>query len=305
MMFYSIKVFIYKIVPSWVYYKVAFFIKKRRLKKFNKIVCSENNSVSIFNLLKNKKNNSKVFIFGSGSSINELSFKNYEEINDNCSIGINNWAFHNFVTNYYMIELGVDEKHNERFRLRILSLLKNKLKKPVFLIYVSYQNIIDPIKLKNWMKEMDPKRVFLYDYIRPDTFKKNFKTQFLKTLKLLSEKNKVSNVLTLGLGASLERAISLTILLNYSKIILLGVDLRNTKVFWSNKDSNFKDIHSGQKSFGFHKTALQKINGLPVQRSIKILDELAREQFNSRILISTKKSLLSSKLQKYKWQKYD
>ena len=58
---------------------------------------------------------------------------------------------------------------------------------------------------------MDPNRVFLYEYLRPDIFKKNISNQFLKTLKFLSKNINKSNVLTLGIGA-LERAISLCIL---------------------------------------------------------------------------------------------
>ena len=62
----------------------------------------------IFNFLKTE-NRKKIFIFGSGSSINELSDINYKEINQNFSIGLNNWVFHDFKTDLYLIELGPDE----------------------------------------------------------------------------------------------------------------------------------------------------------------------------------------------------
>lgn len=197
-----------------------------------------------------------------------------------------------------MIELTDDDDLNERFRLRILHLLKNKFKKPFFLIHRGRYN---PTKIKNWIKGMDLKRVIFYEYLRPDTFKKNIKCQFKKTLEIVSKKNKKTNVLTLGVGATLERAISLTLLLGYSKIIILGIDLKNSNVFWSYDDLNFKGIKSGQKAQGFHLTATN-INGrLPVQNSILIFDNLARKFYNSKILIATKKSLLSSKLEKFIW----
>ena len=198
-----------------------------------------------------------------------------------------------------MIELTSDDMLNEKFRLQILSLLKNKLKKPFFFVHKGRSN---PIKIQNWMRGMNSKRVFLYEYLRPDIFKKNLKREFATTLKFLLKKNKKYNVLTLGVGATLERAISLMLLLNYSKIIILGIDLKNTKVFWSNKDINFQGIESGQEAHGFHLTATNLLGRLPVQKSILILDELARKQYNSRILIATDKSLLSSKLEKYNWQ---
>lgn len=107
--------------------------------------------------------------------------------------------------------------------------------------------------------------------------------------------------MTLGAGATLERAISLTLLLEYSEIIILGIDLKNTKVFWSDNDTNFRGIKSGQEPQGFHLTATNLNGRLPLQNSIIIFDELARKLYNSKILISTKKSLLSSKLEKFIW----
>ena len=150
------------------------------------------------------------------------------------------------------------------------------------------------------MNGMDPNRVFFYEYLRPDIYKKNLSDQFLNTLEFLLKSIKNSNVLTLGIGASLERAISLCILLGYPKIILLGVDLINTRVFWSNKDVNYKNIKNDQKTYGPHKTATDTLGRVPVQKSVLILDKIARQHFGSRILISTNKSLLSSKLEKYK-----
>ena len=294
-----IKILIYKIIPSWLYYQIALFIKKKRLKKANKNFRNKNNSKPIFDFLKKKKNNEKVFIFGSGSTIKELTLSNFDEIDSCYSIGINKWIFHNFIPNCYMIELTDDDILNAKFRVRTLALLKNKSKSPIFLIYRG--RLSDPIKLQKWMRGMNSKRVFLYEYLRPDIFKKNIKSEFVKSLKLL-KKNIKSNVLTLGVGATIERAISLTLLLGYSKLTILGVDLKNTRYFWNDEDSNFKDIRHGQKNYGYHITAIKNFGRLPVQESILILDKIAREYYDSRILISTNKSLLSSKLEKYKWQ---
>lgn len=298
-MFNLIKFSIYKIIPSWLYYQISFFVKKRRLKKANKIYFNKNNSILIFDILK-KRNNEKVFILGSGSSINDLTNENFKEIKRNCSIGINKWIFHKFISDYYMIELTDDDIRNNSIRLRILSILKNKLKTPIFLIYSLGTNSVN---MKKWIKDMDPDRVFLYEFLRPDIFKNKIKSEFINLLNFLSKKNKKSNIITLGLGGSIVRAISLSLLIGFSKIIILGVDLKNTKYFWDTKKTGLKNIKSGQKNYGKHLTAKKRFGGIPVQRSIIILDKIARQFYNSCILISTNKSLLSSKLKKYKWQK--
>ena len=99
-----------------------------------------------------------------------------------------------------MIELTLDDTLNEKFRLQILFLLNNKLKNPIFLVHKGRSN---PLKMRNWMRGMNSKRVFLYEYLRPDIFKNNIKSEFEKTLKFILKKNKKSNVLTLGIGATL------------------------------------------------------------------------------------------------------
>ena len=43
-----------------------------------------------------------------------ISDINYKEINQNFSIGLNNWVFHDFKTDLYLIELGPDESYNEK-----------------------------------------------------------------------------------------------------------------------------------------------------------------------------------------------
>lgn len=293
------KFLIYTIIPSWLYYQLAFFIKKRRLKRTNINFPNKKNFESIFNIMRKKKINEKVFIFGSGSSIKELTIKNFDEINKYFSIGINKWIFHDFITNCYMIELTDDDNLNEKFRARILVLLRNTSKSPIFLIYRS--RLSDSIKLQKWMRGMNSKRVFFYEYLRPDIFKKNVKSEFVKSLRFI-EKNINSNVLTLGVGTTIERAISLTLSLGYRRLIILGVDLKDTKYFWTDKDINFKEISTDQKNVGYHKTAIRVLGSIPVQETIVILDKIAREFYDSRILISTNKSMLSSDLEKYNWK---
>ena len=294
-----IKLLAYKIIPSWFYYQITFYVNKKKLQNENYISLKKNKPKLIFDVLKNKLNFNKVFVLGSGSSINELSSKNFDEINNNCSVGINKWIFHDFIPNIYMIELNNDYDLNEKIRLQILFILKKKSKDPIFLIYNLANSNVD---IQKWTKNMDPEKVFFYKFLRPNIFKKEVKKEILSLLKFLPKINKISNVITLGAGSTAERVIVLSLLFGSSKIILLGIDLNNTKYFWSQKDTNFKNIQSGQENHGYHLTALKKFGGIPAQETILILSKLAKKYFNSKIFISTKRSLLSSKLEKYVWE---
>ena len=133
-------------------------------------------------------------------------------------------------------------------------------------------------------------------------FQKNINEEFSKTLKYIFKISKKMNIISLGIGSSVERAISLSLIVGFSKIIVLGVDLKNRRYFWKNNDKNFKDLSNKQKGFGYHDTAIKKLGNL-LLRFIKILDTIARKNYNSKILISTNRSLLSSKLEKYDWSK--
>jgi hypothetical protein len=295
----SIRKLIYRITSPYLYYHISFFIKKRRLKKANNILFNDKDMKTEFDAFKENGDNEKLFIFGTGSSVNELTQDNFKEVNSGYSIGINKWIFHEFVVDCYLIELSNDLGENEKMRLQIIYLLDSKIKKPVFLIYNNQG--VNSLIIKSFLRGMDTDRVILYEYMRPYIFNDNLKIEFINLLNFLSVRKK-SGVTSLGLGSSVERAVSLGILYGYSEIILLGVDLKNTKYFWSDGKSIHKDIKSNQKDCGPHLTATKRFGAIPVQESLLLLDRVARAHFSSSILISTEMSLLSGKLKKYKWR---
>ena len=69
-MFNCIKIFLYKLIPTFLYHQIMCFNKKYRLKKINRLLLKKNNYEPVINYLKKKlKIKKKIFIFGSGSSI--------------------------------------------------------------------------------------------------------------------------------------------------------------------------------------------------------------------------------------------
>ena len=285
------------------------FNKKYRLKKINRLLLKKNNYETFINFFKKKKKiKKKIFIFGSGSSIKDLTNQNFKEIEKNYSIGINKWIFHDFITDCYMVELKTNKYNsskgfsdlNVKYRKRIIDLLKVKKNKPIFLIYCPKYNLLE---MQNWIKGIDTKRIFFYDYIRPNISKKNLNEEFTQTLNYILEISKKSNIISLGIGSSIERAVSLSIVLGFLQIVILGVDLKNRRYFWNEKDKNFKGLSIKQKGRGLHKTAVKRFGNLPIQNSLTIIDKIARKYYGSKILIPTNKSILSSKLEKYNWIK--
>lgn len=304
-----LKTLIYFFFPTSLYLNILYFVKKNRLKKKISFFFIKNkNKLVISHLRKKIKNNNKIFILGSGPSIRDLSFYKFKEISKSISVGINKWIFHEFVADFYLLELKLNKYNelrgfknlNSKYKNRIAKLLKNK-KKPVFIIYCSHFNLFE---IEEWSKIAQHPRVFFYEYLRPNMIKKNIQLEFLKTLEYIIQSSRKSNVCSLGIGSSIERAVSIGMILGFSKIILLGVDLKNRKYFWNKNEKNFKDLNVQQKGFGFHKTATRGFLNFPIQKSLLIMDKVGRKKFNSKILISTSKSLLSSKLERYKWSNH-
>ena len=304
------KIFIYSFFSTSFYLNFLYFIKNCKLKRIESFFLKNNNKKKlVINFLRREiknKNKNKFFILGSGPSIRDLNFYKFREISKNISVGINKWIFHRFIADFYLLELK-SNKYNERqgfkdinykYRDRITTLLKNKKKKPVFMIYCSKYNLYE---MKEWSRIAEHPRVFFYEYLRPNIIKKNIQLEFFKTLEHIIQSSKKSNVCSLGIGSSIERAVSISMILGFAKIILLGVDLKNRKYFWNKNTKNFKGLNVQQKGSGFHKTATKGFLNFPIQKSLLIMDKVARKKFNSKILIATNKSLLSSKLDRYNW----
>lgn len=76
------------------------------------------------NEILHKKTSDKLFILGSGPSINDISEKDWELIGEHDSIGFNYWFAHDFVPTYYLFQV----PYFEDMRESMLNLLNYKIK---------------------------------------------------------------------------------------------------------------------------------------------------------------------------------
>ena len=73
--------------------------------------------------------------------------------------------------------------------------------------------------------------------------------------------SKKSNIISLGIGSSVERAISLS-LIRFLKITLSRSE--RSKILWNKEDKNFKGLSVKQKEVAY-KTAVKRFGNLPIQ----------------------------------------
>lgn len=172
----------------------------------------------------------KLFILGSGASINNLSLVEWEYIKKYDSVGFNFWLVHEFVPNFYVYEESYITERNEIF-YQILNMKKEQYKNTPFLIkdvelkYTKLLNIPNDIKHNFYLASCL--------FLQGSSLKKQYFNRILLEVdKFLQKKNKNNIQFSFGRKASLSYLVFLAYLLGYKEIILCGVDLNNTDYFF-------------------------------------------------------------------------
>lgn len=173
----------------------------------------------------------KLFILGSGGSINNLSVLEWEHIKKYDSVGFNFWLIHDFIPSFYVYEESYITERNELF-YKILKMKKEKYKNVLFLIkdielkHTKLLGIPDDIKQNFYLASC----LFLQG---SSLRKENFSTSLLEISKFIQKKNAGNRIqFSFGRKASLSYLVFLAYLLGYKEIVLCGVDLNNTDYFF-------------------------------------------------------------------------
>lgn len=252
------------------------------------------------------------FILGTGSSVNQYNFNQWKKIKENSSIGINYWVLHDFIANYYMLELIGDVDPI----LEVMRLRKNDLKDKNFIIKGNY--------CKSQIYQGFHERVLrLPNEIRNNLFlAKDFpipgrtKSEFYKSLNLLFNfgffsKTGYLNYLAQS-RATITTAIILGVKFGFKKIVLCGVDLKNTSNFYLSDYGNyinksysiplFEQQSCNHNNKQVHWTDRDTENRIKVSDSIKVMEEFFRKKLDVKIFVGSKESKLFPEIPLFKWK---
>ncbi len=178
-------------------------------------------TVSTFKNLKRK--NKSAFFLGCGCSINSLTLDQEEKIQNNFDVWVsNNFMVHKrIVPDFYHVEI----KHHRNGPL-IHRLAHSRRKK--------YQNV-------NWI--IDQTRPYIMSYVSPNDYPhKNFHV-YPKVYRKENHGNykPQADSVSVSCNASITVIIDIMSRMGYEKIYFLGVDMNDSRYFWSgNKD--YEDI---------------------------------------------------------------
>lgn len=188
--------------------------------------------------LKSWKTNSQgdtFFIFGSGSSINNITGKEWESIKENTSVGLNFWCIHDYVPNYYIGEIPNGDRAEPWLKQLESRLDEYKKKNVRYNIKVPYvQN--DIVESKTRLFDQFKKNPLFKNVNFISTFPiyTNSKASLIKQvdsyLNEVDRKDKIDFLVQIR--GSIIGAYVLGISLGFKKIVFCGIDLNDNKYFY-------------------------------------------------------------------------
>jgi hypothetical protein len=265
---------------------IKYFLYLKKINSLNKKKINnkyKNQKLNINQIKKIKKTN-EVFIYGSGYSINEISNEEWRKLRNYDSIGFNNTIFLKKISFTYHINRYLkNPKKNINYQIKIIN--KNRyLKKTTFLMPEGFiEEYTNNIFSKNlWDKN---KNFFL------------FKTNRFFNLPIGN-----INVGLIHKSGTLIDCITFAYYLGYKKIVLVGVDLYDTRYFYvpKNKTSILFNIPSSKNVHGNtpdckHQTIINKVD-----YRIRLIKKFLTKKSIS-LEVYNKKSLLKRELKLFKF----
>lgn len=195
-------------------------------------------SVYDYRVLKQRfrgKSDETFYVLGSGSSVEDLSLSEFSLISKCVSVGVNAWALHDFVPDIYSFE-PVPFRNSDHFKTMSLLNRLEVFNQSSAIMFLKPRTPVEVEQLRLVPPEL-ASRVMLYGRFQPFTRDPaNLKNDF-KIIRSLAGRS--LSVLP-DSGASIIRMAFLAVLLGFSRIVFVGVDLNHTEYFWERNPEHLR-----------------------------------------------------------------
>lgn len=220
--------------------------------------------------LRERKCAERLYLLGSGSSVNQIPSEIWQEMQSQVSVGINHWTIHNFIPDIYAIETVPDHRREalpSSYPLEInhLNHLKVLDRRAIHDSDVSIWCLAPRSDGENEQLQNIPRnlwdKTFVYYRFTPVTRQLSNLTNDLRSVISYLRFDDSSLVLP-DSGASLVRLVILGMVSGFREIILVGVDL-STTYFWQEHGANIFDdrfVLFEQPMTGKHHETLSTLN---------------------------------------------
>ena len=248
----------------------------------------------------------RLFILGTGASVEDLSSRDFNLIGESLSVGMNAWPLHWFVPDMYGLEdfetVGFENERNAISTA--LGHAAVATKDPIVLYLRSHswtsnlQHIVVPQSSKH--------RTFTYGRITVAAKSMALVEQELETLVKLGMRGWLPRDLTLDTGASIARMVSIGMFLGMKEIVLVGVDLNSTEYFFQRNPAHLE--RHGLAGFDtrqngeLHDTMEKDGRRFNVFEFLRALSAASDKCDGPKIFIASENSLLANFLPVFSWE---
>jgi len=246
------------------------------------------------------------FILGTGSSINEISSDRWSKISEETTMGINFWMIHDFVPDFYVAEIP-GENRGKMWTDIINERLADYRKAGVWInVKVPYA------KSKNTSEKLETIKLLPLDVFNEVNLIPSFPIYTNEKRDVLSNVSKYIDYCiktdTLKFVAQMRGSILgaylIGVVLGFKKIVFCGIDLNDTKYFYTEREDYYKAKNRTVPGTGYavgavHGNIKKVDNALDVIELIELLDIYFRKEYKVKTYNINPKSRLAEILPLY------
>ncbi|MFN3144943.1 MAG: hypothetical protein ACE368_06605 [Paracoccaceae bacterium] len=241
----------------------------------------------------------RLFILGSGASINDLPSDFWDVVRSSDSIGFNNWMVHWFVPDFYMRETPLESIHNQQFA----KILKKKHETFAPLPYIARRGFtrrrreVWPEGLKV-LQDLVTGPICLPNVINVPAETEEEMRKFCRIWRRLGLHKNAD--LHLDIRASILQLTYFGFVQGYKEIVLCGIDLVSKEYFWEDPRWSGEDFGlPPNKSQNERHRTLDPEFGLPIDRVICALNDELLVPEGVKLYVASPKSALAAFLPIY------
>ena len=287
------------------YYNLTNLKKDWRLTRETQATMRENQLRSLDQLDINRfKRSERVFILGSGASVNDLTDQNLNHIRNCNSIGFNSWVAHPLVPDIYFVEPPIVSLQIWKDWTTLYEYKKDQYGKIPFVVnFKEWQHHLDKFPMSDLPLAS---RINLYHYA---PFDLRLNNPILISLVLwywgLCKSSKRSMDDLIHQRATLATLIMFSLFAGFKEIVLVGVDLNDTAYFFETTDKKYDYKPVNVQTGTIHRTVDPTLDinnvSIPIDEYIYLLDRILLKPRRISLFVASDKSRLFPRIPKYQF----
>jgi hypothetical protein len=244
-----------------------------------------------------------LFILGSGASVLEMSQAQVEQMAQAATVGFGAWALHDFVPTAYGLSPAKGLVDYERIVSETMGRPDIVAQRPEVLFLRPVSALDDALLASLPADHRGSTR--LYGRFNPFATAEG---ALQRDLALFHRRASTAHggAIVADAGATVVRLLSLAVVHQIPRVVLVGVDMNGSPYFFEQEPSylannNFSRFDTGQVTVGSHDTATLLGRRIPVVDMIRLLATVSSQLHGGRVFVGSKSSTLAKILPVFDW----